>query len=279
MLVVGSVADNGISGALGEPKLPLGSAPLHTTASPSPGPGSSPSSTGPVPGPSTTAPAPAAPDWEIVGRSVLGRPIRMMTLGHGPRKVLFIGGIHGNEREGAYTTTQLPAAFAGAGLADAVTLTIIEDANPDGTARGTRYNANGVDINRNFPARNFDSSNKAYGRSPLSQPESRVLYDTIERIHPDLVLVAHSWAGWQFTNFDGPARLLAERFSADSGLPLVESSSFTPRPGSLGSYYGVDRGMPVLTIELLMGSSPTADWRKIRTALLHAIGTGTPPTT
>lgn len=214
----------------------------------------------------TTTGAPEG--WEVVGTSVQGRPIRVQTLGHGSRKVLFVGGIHGDEPEGAYTTSQLPAAFTDAGLADTVTLTILEDANPDGRAAGTRDNANGVDINRTFPASNFDPSN---GGSPLSQPESRALFDTINRVQPDLVLVAHSWAGSQFVNFDGPAREIAERFSASSGLPVRETNSFAPTPGSLGSYVGRDRGTPLLTIEVLKGSDPKAVWEQIREALLQAI--------
>jgi murein peptide amidase A len=207
----------------------------------------------------------------VGGRSVQGRAILLNTFGHGPRKVLFVGGIHGDEPEGAYATTQLPAAFTDAGLGDAVTLTILEDANPDGRAHHTRGNANGVDINRNFPATNFDTSNPAYGGSPLSQPESRALNNTIGRIGPDLVLVAHSWRGSYFINFDGPARSIAERFSADSGFPVEDSSSLPPTPGSLGSYVGRDHGIPILTIEMLKGSNQIADWDQLRTALLHAI--------
>ena len=124
-----------------------------------------------------------------------GRPIRLLTLGHGPSKVLFIGGIHGDEPERAVATAELPAVFEAAGLADAVTLAIMEDANPDGRAAGTRDNANGVDVNRNFPASNFDTTDPSNGGKPLSQPESRAVNDTIERIQPDLVLVAHAWAG------------------------------------------------------------------------------------
>lgn len=210
--------------------------------------------------------------WEVVGISVQGRPIRARAFGHGPRVVLFVGGIHGDEAEGAYTTGQLPAAFEAAGLSDAVTLTILEDANPDGRVVGTRGNANGIDINRNFPATNFDAANPTNGGTPLSQPESRALVDVIDRIHPDLVMIAHSWAGDQFINFDGPARELAERFSASSGLPVEASTEFAPTPGSLGSYVGRDRGIPVLTIEVLKGSDPRAVWDKLQPALLQAIG-------
>ncbi|HZQ32641.1 MAG TPA: M14 family zinc carboxypeptidase [Mycobacterium sp.] len=219
----------------------------------------------------TSQPITGSDEWVAVGTSVQGKPIRARTLGNGPRKVLFIGGIHGDESEGAYSTDQLPAAFTDAGLADAVTLTIIEDANPDGRAAGTRDNANGVDVNRNFPASNFDSASPANGGKPLSQPESRAVYDTVNRIGPALIVVAHSWVGSQFINFDGPAREIAEQFSQSSGLPVQTSSSFAPTPGSLGSYFGRDRGIAVLTIELLKGSDGKADWEQIHDALMKAI--------
>ena len=222
-----------------------------------------------------TTPPPSAAvaedGWQVRGVSVQGRPIRTLTLGHGLRKVLFIGGIHGDEPEGGYSTAQLPAAFEAAGLADAVTLTILEDANPDGRAAFKRENANGVDINRNFPAANFDTGNPAYGGAPLSQPESRLVFDLINRLSPALVLVVHSWVDKQFVNFDGPARRIAERFSADSGMPLTPSGDFAPTPGSLGSYVGRDRRTPVVTIELRKGSDPKMDWEQIHSALLNAI--------
>lgn len=224
----------------------------------------------PAPPPTVRA-ATAGIDWKVLGSSVQGRPIRSLTLGHGSRKVLLIGGIHGDEPEGTYATAQLPAAFAAANLASGVALTIVEDANPDGRAAARRGNANGVDINRNFPASNFDTHEPSYGGAPLSQPESRLLFDLIDRIDPALVLVFHSWIDKQFVNFDGPARAIAERFSTESGMPLTPSSEFAPTPGSLGSYVGRDRRTPVLTIEFLKGSDPKANWERVRSAVLNAI--------
>ncbi|CAM2933652.1 hypothetical protein BST27_11985 [Mycobacterium intermedium] len=206
-----------------------------------------------------------------MGTSVQGRPIRLLTLGHGPRKVLVIGGIHGDETEGAYSIRELPAAFAEARLDDAVTLAILEDANPDGRAAGTRENANRIDINRNFPASNFDAADPSSGHEPLSQPESRIVRDLIESLNPALIIALHSWTGRQFVNFDGPARALAERFAASSGLPVEESTAFAPTPGSLGSYAGRDRGTAVLTIEVLKGTDPKTVWERIRVALLGVI--------
>lgn len=222
-----------------------------------------------APAPPRSAPQ-GAPNWEVIGTSVQGLPIRQLTIGQGPRKVLFIGGIHGDEPEGALTTASLPAAFEAAGLGDAVTLTIIEDVNPDGRAAGTRGNANAVDINRNFPASNFDTGNPTNGGEPLSQPESRTLVGAIDRVAPALVMVAHSWEGKQFINFDGPAGEIANRFSAASGLMVEESNSFAPTPGSLGSYVGRDRQIPILTIEVLKGSDPQVVWDKLKPALLEA---------
>lgn len=216
-------------------------------------------------------PASGADGWGTAGTSVQGAPIRVLTVGHGPRKVLFIGGIHGDEPEGSVTTAELPAAFEAAGLAASVTLTILEDANPDGRAAGTRENANGIDVNRNFPAKNFDTTDPSNGGQPESEPETRAVIETVNRIGPALILVVHSWVGRQFINFDGPAREIADRFSQASGLPVEESSSFTPTPGSLGSYFGRDRGIPVLTIEVLKGSDPKAVWDQLRPALLQAI--------
>lgn len=248
-----------------------------TGCSPPPDTATATTTSTPIAEPSLSAvpePAPVATgveDWEILGTSVQGRPIRVATLGHGPRTVLFVGGIHGDEAEAAYTTEQLPAAFAASGLADSATLTIVEDANPDGRAAGTRGNANGIDVNRNFPASNFDSEDPSNGGTPLSQPESRALVAIIDRIRPNLVMVAHSWAGKQFVNFDGPARELAQQFSVSSGLEVEESTEFAPTPGSLGSYVGRDRGIPVLTIEVMKGSDPAVVWEQLRPALLQAI--------
>ncbi len=197
----------------------------------------------------------------------------MQRVGHGPRRVLWIGGIHGDEPQGAVATAALAGAFRHARLEDRVTLTILEDDNPDGRVRHTRDNANHVDLNRNFPARNFDKTNPEYGGTPLSQPESRALYNLIQRVRPDLVLSCHASRGHPYINYDGPAKAIAARFSHDSGLPVEPSNALGfGTPGSLGSLLGIDRAVPILTIELLRDSSPTAAWNAIRRAALSVIG-------
>jgi hypothetical protein len=228
----------------------------------------------PVPPPRADAgAAAAAPAWRTIGYSRQARPIRVSTHGTGPRRVLWVGRIHGDEPEGLLATAELPAAFLEADLGSAVTLTIVEDLNPDGGEAGARSNVAGVDLNRNFPARNFEPS-AATGPHPLSEPESRAFAALLAEVEPHLVVVCHSWNNRHFINYDGPAAALARRFAALSGYPLVPSTSFAATPGSLGSWVGIDRGIPILTIEWLKGKDPREAWAETRAAALAVIAGG-----
>jgi predicted deacylase len=220
-----------------------------------------------------TPPRPREPTltWREIGLSVQRRPLRAATLGEGPRRVLWIGGVHGNEREGRVATTELPAALlTQPGALQQVTLTIVEDGNPDGTAMNIRYNANAVDLNRNYPASNFKSQ-RAHGTTPLSQPEARTLYDLIKSVKPHLVIVAHSCGDSHYINFDGPAEAVASRFATLSGYPLKFSREIHATPGSLGSWVGSDLGIPILTLEYARGREPHEAWEETRAAILAAI--------
>ena len=213
--------------------------------------------------------------WRVLGHSVQGRPIRAATIGTGLRRVLWVGGIHGDEREGRIATQELPTAFlAVEGASKRVSLTILEDVNPDGTELGTRGNANGVDLNRNYPAKNFKAEPR-YGMKPLSQPESRALHDFLLKGEFDLVIVAHSWRGDHFINFDGPARSIAELFSQRSGYAVRDSGDMSPTPGSLGSWVGRTLGKGILTLEYLRGRDAWAAWDETRAAILAVIVEGT----
>lgn len=230
----------------------------------------------PVVATEASAPAPVVwnPRWERIGTSVEGRPLKVARLGRGPRRVLWIGGIHGDEREGRVATAELPRELQMTpGALEQVTLTILEDVNPDGSARNTRGNANGVDLNRNYPAGNF-KPNRLFGKEPLDQPESKALHDLILDERPHLVIVAHSWRGDHFINFDGPAAHLAERFSQLSGYRVKASDDIAPTPGSLGSWVGRTRQVPILTLEYLRGKEPWTAWNETKAAILAVVLAG-----
>ncbi len=214
--------------------------------------------------------------WREIGRSVRQRPIRVREVGVGPRQVLWIGGIHGNETEGMVATAALPAAIlADLTLTATVTLTILEDINPDGRAAGTRGNDHGVDLNRNYPARNYRPDG-VRGPHALSEPEARALFQLLFDLQPDLVIVAHSWGKKAqgppcFINPDGPAQALAERFCELSGYAVVASTSIHGTPGSLGSLVGLDMNIPILTLEYARGRDPEVCWQETQKAILAVI--------
>ncbi len=169
----------------------------------------------------TTAPAlPNRTRSFVLGRSVEGRPIRAFELGdpHSPRKLLVVGCIHGDECAGtAATLALLNDPF---GLRSDVW--VIQDLNPDGRAAGTRQNAHGVDLNRNFGAswRRIGSPGSPQYSGPrrFSEPETRIARALIERIRPQVTIwfhqpqdVVRAWGGSIPT---------ARRFAALSGLPF-----------------------------------------------------------
>lgn len=190
-----------------------------------------------------------------IARSIQGRAIDAVTLGFGPARIYLIAGIHGDEPEGIAATASIIEHFA---RDPRCTIRLVLDMNPDGTHESRRTNAAGVDLNRNWPAANFRPS-RTHGPGPLSEPESAGVYDDLLDFAPDLVVVFHSAsrAHAPFVNFDGPAAGLASAF-ANAAKPhainwsVVPSMGY-PTPGSLGSLLGIDRGVPILTIEFQRG--------------------------
>ena len=128
--------------------------------------------------------------------------------------------------------------------------------NPDGMGANTRVNANGVDLNRNFPTKNFGQDGSAAGdnpsayyggNEPASEIETRFIMDVIEKYKPKLILSLH--APYKIVNYDGPAQDIAQKISDIIAYP-VEASIGYPTPGSFGTYCGVERNIPTITLEL-----------------------------
>lgn len=171
----------------------------------------------------------------------------------GKGKILIIGVFHGDEPQGKflideYLKTNSPK-----------NLLFIPCLNPDGQLKNTRTNANNVDLNRNFPTKNWgenkgenatcDDETSSYygGKTPASEIETKFLIDIIERFSPKTILTLHT--PYKIVNYDGPAKELAEMISNIIKYP-VEASVGYPTPGSFGTYCGVERNIPTITLEM-----------------------------
>jgi protein MpaA len=205
----------------------------------------------------------------IVGHSVEGRPILCQRIGDGDYVVLMMASILGNEAAGTPLLNRLAEhVVANPELLTGATLVLMPVVNPDGVESEQRYNARGVDLNRNFPAENRQNSTR-YGLNALSEPEALAIYQVINDTLPNHIVTLHE--PLQCVDYDGPAKELATAMSNHCPLPVKKLGS---RPGSLGSYAGVTLGIPTVTFELPRNAatqSPKFLWRFYGEALIQAV--------
>ena len=167
---------------------------------------------------------PAQAGTRMLGRSWQGRPITVTRVGD-PRgtPVLVVGSIHGNETGGMAVARALVRRSP-----RGIDLWVVPTLNPDGVAAGTRGNARGVDLNRNFPWR-WRPLDGAYesGSGPLSEREARIGRALVLRVRPRLTVWFHQHLNLVWASGGDPR---VERvFARVSGLP------YTPRPKLHGS--------------------------------------------
>jgi murein peptide amidase A len=194
--------------------------------------------------------------WAAIGRSSEGRAIAAAQLPAGSeaggRPLLLMAGIHGNEPASVDAVLDLLATGEHSGGGGGC-LWVVPALNPDGLLANQKDSARGIDLNRNFPARNWRPDHPpGYhpGVAPLSEPETACFAALVDRIQPRAVVTVH--APFACINHDGPAAVWAAAVAAACGWPAQADVGY-PTPGSLGSWLGVDRGVPVLTIELPPG--------------------------
>jgi protein MpaA len=168
--------------------------------------------------------------------------------------VLVLASMHGDESE---TTVVLSDALRSI-RSDSLKNAAILCANPDGLMRGTRGNANGVDLNRNFPSSNWSPEPVFYksrkndpqdialspGPEPGSEPETRALISLLDRMKPRAVIALHSALA---CIDDLDSSFLAQQLSERSGLPLEIVSYATL--GSFGSW-AEEQELNLVTYEL-----------------------------
>jgi protein MpaA len=207
----------------------------------------------------------------VIGHSEQGRPIRAIERGDpsAPRRLLVFGLIHGNEPAGRAVAEKLAATAPPRGL----DVWVVEDANPDGFAAGTRQNARGVDLNRNFPYRwhRLDRPGGTYwsGPGPLSERESRVARDLILRVRPTVTVWYHQHL--DVVDLAGGDASVERRYARLVGM---RATRLPPYPGTATSWQNHTLpGTTAFVVELPAGRlAPKAVQRHVHALL--SVGAG-----
>jgi hypothetical protein len=220
----------------------------------------------------------------IIGNSVEGRSIESYTFGTGSTSVIFVGGIHGgyewNSSLLAYEfiealenkTMEVPEGF---------TVHVIPSINPDGlfsvigkvgkftgdeippnnahTTGAGRFNANDVDLNRNFdckwqPESSWRSKQVSAGTAPFSEPEAAALRDFVLKKNPAAVVFWHSQANTVYASecLEGVLPLtstLMYAYAKAADYNAVESFDAYPITGDAEGWLAT-LGIPAITVEL-----------------------------
>ena len=226
------------------------------------------------------------------GRSLEGLSLRVFLPGEeGPVGGLVTAACHGEEALTALLVRRLLEQVP----ARATTWAVVPVVNPDGLLAGTRQNARGVDLNRNFPASSWRpepsftyppgidpgrreppnrTNRSSPGRQPASEPETRALLELIERLRPPLVIDMHS-----------PLELLLVRRGVPDGVTeLLSGAAALPvvpeLPGCPGAFddWLEESGIPAVVYEIEDGGLAAACARHLPglKALLRGEPSGRP---
>jgi hypothetical protein len=188
--------------------------------------------------------------------SAEGRPIyhyEKLSPSPGAKKILVFSLIHGDETPagtvGRYWMERLES------IDPRNSWRVIPVLNPDGVVYKTRTNANKIDVNRNFPTKDWDAGaltawrrathenpRRFPGKEAGSEPETKCALHHIEDFKPDFIVSVHT--PLKVLDFDGP------KFSPPPKFDYLPWKSLGNYPGSLGRYMWMERNTPVLTMEL-----------------------------
>jgi predicted deacylase len=226
-------------------------------------------------------PAAAAPARQTVaeitiGASAQGRPITALRVGDGPRKVVVVGATHGFPERNTY---ELALAIEDHFRANpqavppAVRLYIVPLLNPDGLALQTRFNARGVDLNRNMntgldACPENDWSTRVFGARGIisdtggpyadSEAESRVIRAFL--LDASAAIFLHSNAGSVFPAAceHAPSIALAQVYADSAGYEYTRFWPNYPITGGMHDW-AASLGIAAIIPELLTGDLPEVE--------------------
>ncbi|MEK7635385.1 MAG: M14 family zinc carboxypeptidase [Patescibacteria group bacterium] len=231
------------------------------------------------------------PAQSVIGKSVENRDIIAYNYGTGEKKILFVGGIHGgyewNTSKVAYELINYLEANPSF-VPNNIKVTVIPVLNPDGlykivgTTTGNftsanvssntvpgRFNANNVDLNRNFDCdwqTNATWQNKTVsgGDSVFSEPESLAIKNYIETNKPSAVVVWYSSAGGVYSSschngVSPETNTLTKTYASASGYPAYQSFDFYATTGDMVNWLAK---INIPAVSVLLTNHTDTEWTK-----------------
>lgn len=228
----------------------------------------------------------------LIGSSVEGRSIYAYTIGTGDRHLLFVGGMHGGYEWNSVLLAYeiLDHLTNNPDLIDTdLTVSIIPSLNPDGLyeiigkegrfaatdvpadtgAKVGRFNANDVDLNRNFdckwqPESTWRGATVSAGTSAFSEPEAKALRDFVLNNNPDGVVFWHSQANAVYASeceagILPMTRELMNIYATAANYKTVDVFDAYPVTGDAEGWLA-SIGIPAITVEL--ASHASIEWLK-----------------
>jgi len=227
----------------------------------------------------------------IIGQSVEKRNIEAYTFGDGEKHLLFVGGIHGGYEWNSVLLAYQLIDYLEINkeiIPKDITVTVIASANPDGIFEVTnkngrfylsdlssgdkslaRFNANDVDLNRNFDCKwqsesTWRGNPVSAGTSVFSEPEAQAIRDFVLENKPVAVVFFHSQSNAVYASEceDG---ILSETldimniYSDDSGYPAIDTFDAYEITGDAEGWLASIK-IPAITVEL--STHETIEWDK-----------------
>lgn len=239
---------------------------------------------------------------ESIGTSVEGRSINGYSYGTGEKHIVFVGAIHGGYEWNSALLSYELIDYLDENLdviSDKIKVTVIPVLNPDGLYKivGTtdrfaisgvppteqttsgRFNANEVDLNRNFDCKwqatgTWQGKTVSAGTSAFSEPEARAFRDFVLKEKPTAVVMYHSASNAIYGSEcdDGilPETLaVMSVYSESTGYPAIESFDAYPVAGDAEGWLA-KMGIPAITVEL--ATHETVEWEKNKLGILSLLG-------
>jgi hypothetical protein len=251
--------------------------------------------------PETTATSTATTprgEESVIGTSAGGEEIKAYHFGTGSKELLFIGGIHGG-----YSWNSALVAYE---LIDHlrdnpdlipkdVSITVIPSFNADGLKKtvGTtglfsaaavpkdlatritgRFNANDVDLNRNFDCEwkaegTWQNRTVSGGSAAFSEPEAAALRDYVEKYRPTAVVAWYSAAGGVYASSCGKGisagtTALMNTFAKASGYEANNEFDFYTLTGDMMNWFAK---LEIPAVSVLLTTHEAIEWDKNRAGI------------